>query len=74
MGAAVSYILSRYILSVIERLLCFLCLIQEMLDSLTLHLEAKHTMDLSNLRSSLTLCFEEEVQKVRHQLICSAFY
>uniref|UniRef100_A0A3Q3BRR7 Pericentrin n=1 Tax=Haplochromis burtoni TaxID=8153 RepID=A0A3Q3BRR7_HAPBU len=41
---------------------------REMLDSLTLHLEAKHTMDLSNLRSSLTLSFEEEVQKVRADL------
>ncbi|KAL3968743.1 ryanodine receptor 1 [Sarotherodon galilaeus] len=41
---------------------------REMLDSLTLQLEAKHTMDLSNLRSSLTLSFEEEVQKVRADL------
>ncbi|XP_030575002.1 pericentrin isoform X2 [Archocentrus centrarchus] len=41
---------------------------KEMLDSLRLQLEAKHTMDLSSLQSSLTLSLKEEVQQVRLDL------
>uniref|UniRef100_A0A3P8T8V7 ELK domain-containing protein n=1 Tax=Amphiprion percula TaxID=161767 RepID=A0A3P8T8V7_AMPPE len=43
-------------------------LIQEMLDILRLQLEEKHTMDLSDLQSSLTLSFKEELQQVRSDL------
>uniref|UniRef100_A0A3Q1FSN0 Pericentrin n=1 Tax=Acanthochromis polyacanthus TaxID=80966 RepID=A0A3Q1FSN0_9TELE len=41
---------------------------KEMLDTLRLQLEEKHTMDLSDLQSSLTLSFKEELQQVRSDL------
>ncbi|XP_054861917.1 pericentrin isoform X3 [Amphiprion ocellaris] len=41
---------------------------KEMLDILRLQLEEKHTMDLSDLQSSLTLSFKEELQQVRSDL------
>lgn len=43
-----------------------LCLLQEMLDSLHLQLEEKHTTELASLQSSLALSFKEELQQVRH--------
>lgn len=44
------------------------CPIQEVLDSLRLQLEEKHTMELNNLRSSMDLSSKEELQQVRHKL------
>uniref|UniRef100_A0A3B5B329 Pericentrin-like n=1 Tax=Stegastes partitus TaxID=144197 RepID=A0A3B5B329_9TELE len=41
---------------------------KETLDTLRLELEEKHTMDLSDLESSLTLSFKEELQQVRSDL------
>ncbi|XP_040916208.1 pericentrin isoform X2 [Toxotes jaculatrix] len=41
---------------------------KELLDSLGLQLEEKHSVELANLRSSLSLSFEEEVQQVRSNL------
>ncbi|XP_029350413.1 pericentrin isoform X2 [Echeneis naucrates] len=41
---------------------------QELLDSLRLQLEVKHSEDLASLESSLALSFKEEVQQVRSDL------
>ncbi|XP_069008664.1 pericentrin isoform X2 [Embiotoca jacksoni] len=41
---------------------------KEMLDTLRLQLEEQHTMDLSNLQSSLALSFKEELGEVRSDL------
>ncbi|XP_028252082.1 pericentrin isoform X2 [Parambassis ranga] len=41
---------------------------KEIQDTLRLQLEEKHTMDLSNLRSSLAFSFKEELQQVRSDL------
>ncbi|XP_067335427.1 pericentrin isoform X2 [Channa argus] len=41
---------------------------KELLDSLRLQLEEKHSMELTSLQSSLTLSFKEDVQQVRSDL------
>ncbi|XP_042292883.1 pericentrin isoform X3 [Thunnus maccoyii] len=41
---------------------------KEMLDSLHLQLEEKHTTELASLRSSLAVSFKEELQQVRSDL------
>uniref|UniRef100_A0A3Q3W5J8 Pericentrin/AKAP-450 centrosomal targeting domain-containing protein n=1 Tax=Mola mola TaxID=94237 RepID=A0A3Q3W5J8_MOLML len=41
---------------------------KETLDSVCLQLEEKHTMELVNLQSSMTLSFKEELQQVRSDL------
>uniref|UniRef100_A0A3B4ULN8 Pericentrin n=1 Tax=Seriola dumerili TaxID=41447 RepID=A0A3B4ULN8_SERDU len=41
---------------------------KELLDSLRLQLEEKHSVELANLRSSLALSFKEEVMQVRSDL------
>lgn len=47
--------------------------IQEVLDSLRLQLEEKHTVELANLRTSMVLSFKEELQEVRHKLSRSIY-
>ncbi|XP_070776144.1 pericentrin [Enoplosus armatus] len=41
---------------------------EEVLDSLCLQLEEKHSMELANLRSSMALSLKEELQQVRSDL------
>ncbi|XP_068194522.1 pericentrin [Antennarius striatus] len=41
---------------------------KELLDSLRLQLEEKHTMELASLQSSMSLSFKEELQQVRSDL------
>ncbi|CAJ1074387.1 pericentrin isoform X4 [Xyrichtys novacula] len=41
---------------------------KEMLDSLQLELEEKHSLELSDLQTSMTLSFKEELQQVRSDL------
>ncbi|XP_036981473.1 pericentrin isoform X2 [Acanthopagrus latus] len=41
---------------------------QEVLDSLCLQLEEKHSVELANLRTSMVLSFKEELQEVRSDL------
>ncbi|XP_041827485.1 pericentrin isoform X2 [Melanotaenia boesemani] len=41
---------------------------KEIMDTLRLQLEEKHVMDLSDLQSSLTLSFKEELRQVRSEL------
>uniref|UniRef100_A0A3B4XRB0 Pericentrin n=1 Tax=Seriola lalandi dorsalis TaxID=1841481 RepID=A0A3B4XRB0_SERLL len=47
---------------------CIEILHKELLDSLHLQLEEKHSVELANLRSSLALSFKEEVIQVRSDL------
>lgn len=54
-------------------IIVMLCPIQEVLDSLRLQLEEKHTVELANLRTSMVLSFKEELQEVRHKLSPSIY-
>lgn len=47
----------------------FVFLLQELLDALRLELEENHAMELSNLRSTLTLSFKEDLEQVWHSLV-----
>lgn len=54
-------------------IIVMLCPIQEVLDSLRLQLEEKHTVELASLRTSMVLSFKEELQEVRHKLSHSIY-
>lgn len=54
-------------------IIVMLCPIQEVLDSLRLQLEEKHTVELASLRTSMVLSFKEELQEVRHKLSPSIY-